>query len=305
MNNTTTARDSFASLWSRPACEDPGITLRPEGRQLHISRGVRPEADTGRDLTWATTCDDQADGDGEADTEAGADVPTRGRITGYSAKSRRRMRKTIHQIDRRVNALFVTLTLHKWRPTPEEMHTALDTFWKRVHRRHPGLSAVWKLEPQTKAGNRGVPHFHLLIYGTSYINAQWLSRQWHALTGEESFQHEKAGVDVALVDDDERLAGYTSKYMDKTFDGWPQEAGEPWKTPGRFWGVLNRDALPVAAWADWSVHLSGSEAAWIIRTLLDEWEVDTGGALPPSLTINTRGDPSALLDRLLKRIRGR
>lgn len=299
MNTTsTTAERSEAPpeavvQLNRPVFEAAGIYIRPQGRQLCISQG-------------RSAHDEEADEWQDADPidrieDTNEECTKRGRITGFSAASRRRLRRTVHAVDRSSDALFVTLTWHEERPTPEEAHRALDRFWKRLTRKHGGLSAVWKMEPQ----ERGVPHFHLIVYGTNFLPAQYLSRIWHECTAERSTQHRLSGVDVERVKQgqDGKLMAYLSKYMGKEIEGWPEEGGPAWEHPGRFWGLLNRGALPVAQWADWCVHLHGHEAGALIAMLLDEWGVDLPeGVVPPRLTVNTRGDPESVLDALTGRL---
>jgi hypothetical protein len=104
--------------------------------------------------------------------------------------------------------------------------------------------------------------------------------------------------------DDGKLQGYLAKYMSKEMDGWPTDqlpeaVAAKWSHPGRFWGVFNRRALPVAAWADWAVYLDHADAAMMIADLLDRWGIDLDGVIPPSLTVNTRGDPEEMLASLL------
>ena len=270
----------------RPALDEPGITVRPDGRQIYLTRGGRPEADRDDPPTEEVKDDD-------------APEPTkRGTITGFSEDSRRRLRRKVHSLERTSNALFVTLTWHEELPAPERAKTALDTFWKRLRRTFPGISCIWKMEPQ----ERGFPHFHLLIYGVQYIRAGWISQLWHEVTAETSEKHRKSGVDVEWVRDDGKLQAYLAEYFAETYQEWPEAGGEAWRETGRWWGVRDRKNLPRAAWADWTVYLDESEAARLIAELLDEWDVDTGGALPPSLTINTRRDPTERIARLLDRL---
>lgn len=215
------------------------------------------------------------------------------RITSFSPKSRRRLRKTLHSVRRDAPAVFVTLTYHETAPTPFEAKEHLDAFVKRLFR---WLSAdmqgvcdpslVWKMEPQ----ERGVPHFHMILYGTDFVPVQKLCRIWHESTSESSRQHLKAGVDVErAVNENGKVQGYLSKYMSKTHEEWPGEAG--FLYTGRWWGVRGRKALPVAEWTP-VLDLDRHEAEAIIRTLLDEWEADLPSyVVPPSLEICTRGDP--------------
>jgi hypothetical protein len=249
-----------------------------------IDRGKRPKKEKP---------DDRGTSSG-SDNGEGRDWK-RSEITGFSERSRRRLRKLLHSLDREADSLFLSLTWHEVLPTPDEAKAALDRFWKRMRRVFPGASAVWKMEPQ----ERGYPHFHLMVYGIRWINPQTVSRLWHACTEETSEQHRKSGVDVEWVRGDEKLQSYLAKYFSKTDEGWPEAAGKEWEQPGRFWGKLERKNLPYAAWADWTVQLDPHQAAHLIRRTLDEWGVELD-VLPPSLTINTRGDPSAVLDELVQ-----
>ena len=261
--------------------QQAGISIRKDGRQVRIDCGRR------KDEMPAVE-----EGSGSHDVDTTPDGEEQ-RITSFSSKARRRLRKTLHSVRRDARAVFVTLTYHETDPTPFGAKDHLDTFVKRLFRwlssDMDGVcspSLVWKMEPQ----ERGVPHFHLLIYGTDFVPVQKLSRIWHESTGESSRQHLKAGVDVeSAVNEDGKLQGYLSKYMGKTYEQWPGEGG--FLYTGRWWGVRGRSHLPVAEWSP-VLDLDRHEAEAIIRALLDEWEVDMPSyAMPPSLEICTRGDP--------------
>ena len=288
-----TKADDPAHPKARRAFDDAHIRMRGEGRQLVIDAGEEPEADDH---------DIHPDRENEAPaTEATPPTP-QGKdqhITGYSDGQRRRMRKRMHAMDRSADGLFITLTYHKTDPDPDEVKTHLDLFWKRLRRRFSGISAIWKMEPQ----ERGIPHFHLMLYGQAFIPAQLLSSIWHDVTDETSHKHRKSGVDVQgrSVNEDGKLQAYMGKYMAKTYDGWPgAEEGDPWAEPGRWWGCLGRENLPWAEWDEAKIHLDQHEAKALIRQLLDEWGVDLpDGVVPPSLCICTRGDPHDWIEKNL------
>ena len=265
-----------------------------------ISRADFPgenDADSGSETEFGPDDTDSSSDPGGEPHQGGG---TRGKIRGFSESSRRRLRELLHAIDRRADCLFLTLTYQDYCPTPTEAKRDLDVFWKRLERRFSGLSAVWKVEPQ----ERGHPHFHLLVFGTRFIDAQALSSIWHEVTAETAAQHEAAGVDVeGHINLDGRIQWYVSKYLSQTYDGWPDGGGEEWQEMGRWWGVLGRDDLPIASWADWKVHLNQFDAVQLISELLDEWNVDIpAGIVPPSLLVNCVGEPSDRLDRLLDRL---
>ena len=265
------------------------IMVRPDGRQLRIITDPYPE---------------QTQSSDEGETRDG---PKREAIETFSESSRRRLRQKVHSLERNVRSKFLTLTWHEKCPTPDEAKRALDVFFKRMKRRFPDASAIWKLEPQ----KRGFPHFHMLVYELPNIPYQKISRVWHECTQEVSDKHRKSGVDVMEVgvqSDDGRLQVYLSKYFSKETNGWPTEqlpddVAESWKRPGRFWGVWNRSCLPVAEWSTTEIPIPKSAARWLIRKLVEAWGMDLPeGVIPPSMTINTRGDPSEYARKLLARV---
>jgi hypothetical protein len=284
VDNTTS---SGGEVSNREALDHAHIDIRPEGRQIVIDRGARSqEVDSG----------DRGEGK-SSEPAVPAEEST---ITGFSEDSRRRLRDLLHSLKRDAGGLFLTLTYQDLDPVPDKAERDLDTFWKRLERAFPGVGGVWKMEPQ----DRGVVHFHLMIFGVDFIPVQWLSRIWHDVTGEEGEAHRKSCVDLeAFVNEDGKLQSYMAEYMEETYDVWPgAEPGGPWHTPGRWWGKRGVDNLPFADWRTATV-LEEAEAMKLISELLDEWDVDIpSGVVPPSLTINTRGDPTERLDQILDRL---
>lgn len=291
---------SSGDSFDRPKETEPGIRLRGHGRQVLIS--------TGRDLSPdhdLETEEGEADPDGR-EGEANSQPSKRGNITGFSEKSRRRLRERVHAIRRDTVGVFLTLTYHRTDPTPEKLKEDFRAFWKLLQRTYnrehvSNLSCVWKMEPQ----ERGTPHIHMIVYGVSYIDAQTVSKVWHGVTEETSEKHRKAGVDVqTAVNENGKLQAYLSKYMAEVYDGWPgAEEGDPWAETGRWWGFKGRDYLPVAEWEETQVKLHQKEAEDLIEELLGEWGVDMPeGVIPPTLVINTRGDPGERLLDLIDRI---
>ena len=282
------------NLNDRPALDEAHIRLRSPGRQLVIDTGGGADEVEAHELD----VDPEAEGTPEANGEDSPPVALDQTIRGFSADSRRRLRKRLHALRRDAEGLFITLTYHQTKPDPERAKRDLDAFWKRLRRRFGGVSAVWKMEPQ----ERGVPHFHLMIFGVDYIPARWLSLIWHQITDEPDSRHKRAGVDLeAFVNQDGKLQAYMADYMEETYEGWPgAEEGDPWAEPGRWWGCLSREDLPWADWDDAPIYLDAHEARALIRSLLDDWDADLPDeVIPPTLTINTRGDPAEVLHELL------
>ena len=269
---------------------DGCLKVRGRGRQLKIERP------TGRGYSTEQIRDEPS-GDGFDPAENDVDAGQREKISHFSDRSRRRLRKTFGSIRRDRPCMFVSMTYHETNPHPKKAKRDLDAFLKRLRRRYENVkvSAVWRMEFQ----KRGVVHFHLLIWGIKWINAQIASRIWWEVTDETSEAHRKSGVDVERVDDEPgKAANYCTEYLE--IEANPERC--EWDDPGRFWGVWERRNLPVADWTS-ARTLTAAEAYWLIETLVDEWGVDLpDGVVPPSLTINTRGDPRPRMDRLLKRV---
>ena len=288
------AHDPGQALEDRRAFDEAHIRIRGDGRQLVIDTGEEPEAD---DLDVHP----QRESGGDLETDAPTPTPQgdEQRITGFSADSRRRLRRKMYAIRRDADGVFLTLTYHQTNPTCKEAKSHLDAFWKRLTRwldeEDVGrISCIWKMEPQ----RRGVPHFHLVVYGPQFIPARKVSRLWHEVTGEPDHRHRKAGVDVErAVNEDGKLTAYLGKYMAETYDEWPNEDTT---YTGRWWGVKGRDHVPWAPWDNAKVYLDQNEAKRLIRQLLDEWGIDIpSGVIPPSLCICTRGDPHDWIDEHL------
>lgn len=288
-----------------PQVGEAHLRIREDGRQLVIDRGFSP---TDLEPKEQEEEDDACSSSG-ADSDEEESTAKRGRITTFSEASRRRLRGFVHSLRRDAESTFLTLTWHRHCPDPEEAKRALDNFLKRMRRRFPDASAVWKLEPQ----KRGFPHYHLLVYGLPFIPYEKLTAIWHECTQEVSDQHRESGVDVerSVHNDDGKLQSYLAKYMSKEMDGWPTEklhgdTAKAWEHPGRFWGVFNRDALPRATWADWAAWVPAGDATWLIETLLREWGVDIPeGVIPPRMVVNVRGDPVKDMEGFLARMEAR
>lgn len=169
----------------------------------------------------------------------------RGVITSFSRQSRRRLVDLMARMDvAHVRTTFLTLTFAET-PSPEEATAAFRRFLARMRRWFPEASAVWRRERQ----ERGSFHYHMLWFRLPYIPQYWLQDTWTLSTREA-----RSIVDVRLVRSRKHAMAYVSKYIAKV-DAPPvppslenpaylhvsAEASE-----GRAWGVVNREALPMA-----------------------------------------------------------
>jgi hypothetical protein len=191
----------------------------------------------------------------------------RGRICGYSGKSRSRMLALVASLNAQILPVFVTLTYDsEWDNDPLAWKTDLDTFGKWLLRAYPQASFIWKLEPQ----KRGAPHFHLLVYGIPFLPWQAVAVRWVEIVNQcrlpKNFPVEKgklgaaafhrwifnnvenydvmnhllAGVRVEAI----RSRNGVMRYCSKNYMGKECELPPGWENVGRFWGVVGRKNLP-------------------------------------------------------------
>jgi hypothetical protein len=167
-----------------------------------------------------------------------ASTTKRGKVHGFSRKSRQRFLAFVASLCRESLPLFVTLTYPEW--WPEEWSNwkeHLDTFVKNhVLRKWPGASLVWKLEPQ----KRGAPHFHLIVWGVPYMPKDWLAQTWFEIVGTGDPKHLAAGTSV------ERARSFRGVmcYAGKKYLGKEVSLPPGWENVGRFWGACGRKNLP-------------------------------------------------------------
>ncbi len=162
----------------------------------------------------------------------------RGAVVGMSFKAQRRMRDLLHSLRSDGPApLWVTLTLPGAAPGPDRVRVMFNTWVKRVSRKYPGYAGVWRIAPQ----QRGAAHLHLMMWGVvadgdrlQAVRA-WMAAAWHAIAGGGDAHHLQHGCTVKRVSHVAGIRRYIGKYQSRT-DG---------DLPGRSWGVMHRDLLPV------------------------------------------------------------
>lgn len=204
------------------------VEMAPDGGRLRVTRGRKvPRAPKGRNLR----------------RRAG----TRGTVTKFSHKSRRRLMLMLRQLDQRAVPLFVTLTYPAGEgdsvPDSAAVQRDLDVFGKRLRRRYPSASAVWKREYT----RRGVPHLHLLVFGL-YDGSHWsvleartfVAAAWADACDTGNAKHLDAGTSVETPRKSGAVAKYVGKYV------WKAGTVEA-ESSGRWWGYVNRSGLP---WAE-------------------------------------------------------
>lgn len=169
----------------------------------------------------------------------------RGNVTTFSRKSRRRMIDLMSRMElENVRATFLTLTFH-YTHSPAETKAAFKRFLAYIHYHYPQSSGFWRLELQ----QRGTPHYHLILFNLPYWKHKAIRKVWMRCT-----QEDNSGVRVNLLRGAKQAMYYVSKYVAKLpddegstlFIDAPYQQNDPKAWQGRFWGVINSDALPIA-----------------------------------------------------------
>lgn len=203
----------YADETDYPGADRPHLTYASGGNyiRIHIPGTPAPDVDTHR----------------------------RGEIRWFSYGSRQRLMRLLASLDRSKIPhlpLFITLTYPAEYPTDFSITKRhLDTFTKRIRRRYHNAAIIWKLELQT----RGAPHYHLLVFGVQYIPHQEVANDWYEIVGSKDTRHLMAGTETKAIESWNGVMYYASKYLAKVVQETTCE------TPGRFWGVIGRDNLPI------------------------------------------------------------
>lgn len=178
---------------------------------------------------------------------------TRGIITEFSAKARKRMIDLVSQVDHATAGLpaFGSLTYPDEAGIISGRQVArhLRAFKMAFARRYGKLPAMWRIERKARKSGLfpGVymPHVHLLTWHVepSRADLEWLGRTWSRIVSApgdgqrkhyEVTRHHKSWF---IPDSYRGVAAYVSKYCAKV-DEAPAE--------GRCWGIWNKAALPIS-----------------------------------------------------------
>ena len=157
----------------------------------------------------------------------------RGKITGFSRQARNRLLWLLASLDKcQLDAkeiLFVTLTypgalvVEKGKEIPvgdidgKLYKKHLNHFITLLRQRHPEVFGVIRYEWQM----RGVGHYHLCLFGRSYLCRDWVAETWNNVVGGDD-DHLQAGTQVERS----KSWGATTQYFSKTMAYCGKEADE-------------------------------------------------------------------------------
>lgn len=170
----------------------------------------------------------------------------RGIVKGFTVSSRRRLMRMIGKTNKQNLGIFVTLTYPETFPAESKIYKRhLDNFLKRLVYHFPGVSGVWKLEPQ----NRGAPHYHLIVWGAKYSDLlTFVPDAWYRVVGSGDEKHllwhqgllGNGNVHCCQkVESWRGVMSYCGKYLGKVVLHMPG-----WESVGRYWGIFHRSAVP-------------------------------------------------------------
>jgi len=181
---------------------------------------------------------------------------------------------------------FVTLTYpdRDGPPSAETSERDRCTFLKRIRRRYPIASALWRREWEPRESGEfigvGYPHYHLLCFGLPFVPYEVVNEWWRETLDYDGYVR----TEIKAIQQWRKAVYYVAKYMAKvpaskaagdgpgtvrevpdqpggeaasslvystkvTGDsgGTEEEAVAPAGTPiGRSWGIFNRKDLPFA-----------------------------------------------------------
>lgn len=184
----------------------------------------------------------------------------RGEIEVFSAGSRYRLFRLLHQIEFE-EVCFMTLTYPDAFPTDPAVYKAnLKEFHRKFEIEYPGIQMVWRLEFQ----KRGAPHYHLMILDWHPNDDGMVEWMWKATCHTWDMAHELLGVNYELIVDGNQqrlIAHYLAKYIAKVDQ---TEVKNATVKCGRWWGKWNiADPEPV------EFEISDREAERITSFALD------------------------------------
>lgn len=208
--------------------------------------------------------------EGASDFNEGHQRP-RGEIKSWSKKSRMNCRRLLHSLrrDSLVNAWFITTTYPAVFPAPDDhsvYKSHLHRLCQEVRRRHPKVSGVWKLEFQ----QRLAAHFHFLLIGCpeEIISFRvWIAHTWARIVNSGDPNHEAAGTGVDRIRTYGGVMAYVTSYISK------EDQTLPGNFTGRYWGIINREHLPVVEATEYEVSDKGAVRInrWV-RTLTRKYQ---------------------------------
>lgn len=175
----------------------------------------------------------------------------RGNVTKFSAKARKRLLEIIARLSIVSKCVFITLTYGQVFPTNETSKRHLKAFLRRIRKKYPYCSGVWRLEFQ----RRGAPHYHLILFNCPYWAKEDVAKTWAKIIGagfcdtSDPNAIKPPFTRIELIRNHKHAMSYVSKYIAKVGDAEGGFNYVPYQNQsqsiGRSWGIFNRVFLPL------------------------------------------------------------
>jgi len=183
---------------------------------------------------------------------------SRGTITEFTRRSRRRMMDKMQQLENPTRLLFVTLTytdqsLHQETVT-RNYHRDIDCFNKRIQSVHSGTGHIWRIEYKERLSGRfeghTVPHFHIVLHG--YLGdlgklRQQVRQWWDQIIHDNATDAPRPRIDIQPAQNQRHAMYYISKYVAKVSDenNIADEHQHNYSDGHRHWGIVGCWETPV------------------------------------------------------------
>lgn len=162
-------------------------------------------------------------------------VPKRGKIIGYSEKSKRRyrflLRNTLKLWSHELQVSYPAEFPMNGKRVKRDIKLLKDS----LEREYPGIAWTWRLGFQQERGKKGLgyaPHIHFLT--DRRVDYKWLAQRWFEIVGSGDPLHLKAGTHADKIRNVGKMINYMVTYMANDRE---TEVPEGFENVGRFWGV--------------------------------------------------------------------
>lgn len=164
-------------------------------------------------------------------------MPTRGRVTEFSRRSRFNMFRTFAalRLDELSRGWHASLTYHECAPQcKEDLLAHIGAWVQAIRRKFPRMQYIKRLAWQ----KRGVPHWHLLVFSNagdhrfdSVRAGRWMELTWHKIAEPTSAAHALFGAKLKPLESQKQILNYLSKHTAKVHEtGEEPYTGRRWST---------------------------------------------------------------------------
>lgn len=152
----------------------------------------------------------------------------RGKIIGYSERSKRRYRSLLRNTKKIWSHEMEVGYPADFPMNGKKVKRDIKLLKESLEKEYPGIRWTWRLGFQ----QRKAPHVHFLT--DRPIAYKWLARRWYEIVGSGDQRHLKAGTHVDKIRNTGKMINYMVNYM---ADDEETEVPEGFEDVGRFWGV--------------------------------------------------------------------